>query len=94
MPASPFGLGLARFALLAHIEIIFADLAIERRAANAETTRHFTHMAFIEVDGILKDIALDIAQRAQLARLVLNGYRAVLAGLNGLSDIGGLVEGR
>ena len=61
MPASPFGLGLARFALLAHIEIIFADLAIERRAANAETTRHFTHMAFIEVDGILKDIALDYA---------------------------------
>ena len=36
-------------------------------------------MAFIEVDGILKNVALDIAQRAQFACFILDGNRTGIA---------------
>ena len=38
-------------------------------------------MPLIEINRILKDIALDIIQRTNLSDLILNGNRTITAGL-------------
>src|SRR4051812_45834951 len=44
-----------------------AELAIERRAADAEAARDFGHTAAIMADGEADDVRLDIFQHAQMA---------------------------
>jgi hypothetical protein len=51
-------------------QALFADLAIEGRAANAEATGHLAHMTGIDLDGMLDQIALDLLQGAQVAAVI------------------------
>ena len=44
-----------------------AELAVERRAADAEPARDFGHAAAIMADGEADDVGLDLFERAQMA---------------------------
>src|SRR5581483_12345338 len=62
-------------ASLDHVfQALFADLAVKRRAADAEAPGHLAHVAGVDLDGELDQVALDLLQRAQVAALVEDAH--------------------
>ena len=51
-------------------QTLFADLAVQGRAADAEAAGDLGHVAGVDLDGVLDQVALDLLQRAQMAALV------------------------
>ena len=49
------------------VDAELAQLAVERRAADAEAPRDFGHAAAVMADGEADDVGLDLFQRPQMA---------------------------
>src|SRR5689334_22371947 len=49
------------------VDADIAELAVERRAADAEAARDFRHAAAIMADGETDDVRFDLFERAQVA---------------------------
>ena len=49
---------------------LFADLAVQGRAPDAEAAGDLGHMAGIDLDGVLDQVALDLLERPQVTPVV------------------------
>src|SRR5690606_21317387 len=65
----------ARFSNLL-LQPLFADLAVEGGAADAQTTGDLRHVAGIDLDGVLDQVAFDFLEGADMAAFIGDADRA------------------